>query len=217
MKSAIIDIFQGSAATPRTIYGIGRNYREHAAELNNDLPSEPIVFLKHLSSLRPLERGPLAYPGEVFHHEAEVVLLVGRGLKMGQRASWEDISAIGLGLDLTRREAQAALKAKGLPWTKAKAFDGAAPISSFVPRQKFPSLDNIKFTLHIGGELRQGGQTKDMIFSVESILNHLLTFTSLHEGDMIFTGTPSGVGPISHGESFKLTFTDLGIEFEGRL
>jgi 2-keto-4-pentenoate hydratase/2-oxohepta-3-ene-1,7-dioic acid hydratase in catechol pathway len=217
MKTASIDIFQDSRMTPRTIYGIGRNYREHAAELNNDLPSEPIVFLKHLTSLRPLEKGPLAYPGEVFHHEAEVVLLVGRALKMGQKASWEDISAIGLGLDLTRREAQAALKAKGLPWTKAKAFDGAAPISLFIPRQKFPELDSIKFTLHISGELRQKGDTKDMLFSVESILNHLLTFTSLHEGDMIFTGTPSGVGPIKHGDSFKLIFTDLGIEFEGRL
>jgi 2-keto-4-pentenoate hydratase/2-oxohepta-3-ene-1,7-dioic acid hydratase in catechol pathway len=217
MKTELIDIFQGSSVTPRTIYGIGRNYREHAAELNNDLPSEPIVFLKHLSSLRPLERGPLAYPGEVFHHEAEVVLLVGRGLKIGQRASWKDISAIALGLDLTRREAQAALKAKGLPWTKAKAFDGAAPVSSFVPRQRFLSPDNIQFTLHIDGELRQKGHTKDMIFSVESIINHLLTFTSLYEGDIVFTGTPSGVGPISHGDSFKLTFTDLDIEFEGRL
>lgn len=217
MKTTLIDLFQGSAVSPRSIYGIGRNYREHAAELNNDLPSEPIVFLKHLTSLRPLEKGPLAYPGEVFHHEAEVVLLLGRALKMGQKASWEDVSAIGLGLDLTRREAQAALKAKGLPWTKAKAFDGAAPISSFVPRQLFQILDNISFTLHIGGELRQKGQTKDMIFSVDSILNHLLTFTSLCEGDLIFTGTPSGVGPISHGDSFKLTFTDLAIEFEGRL
>jgi 2-keto-4-pentenoate hydratase/2-oxohepta-3-ene-1,7-dioic acid hydratase in catechol pathway len=153
----------------------------------------------------------------VFHHEAEMVVLIGRNLPMGHQASWNDISALGLGLDLTRREAQAALKAKGLPWTKAKAFEGAAPISTFIPRQAFSKLDNIEFTLHVESELRQKGSTKDMLFSVESILNHLLTFTSLYEGDLIFTGTPSGVGPIKHGDAFKLTFTDLGIEFEGRL
>lgn len=217
MKPISIDILKGPSVNPRTVYGIGRNYREHAAELRNDVPSEPIVFLKHLSSLRPLSGGPLAYPGEVFHHEAEVVVLVGKNLAMGQKASWHDISAIGLGLDLTRREAQAALKAQGLPWTKAKAFDGAAPISTFIPRQAFPKLDDIEFTLHVGHELRQKGSTKDMLFSVESILGHLLSFTSLYEGDLIFTGTPSGVGPIKHGDSFKLAFTDLGLEFEGCL
>jgi len=217
MQSIKIDILNGSPIIPRTIYGIGRNYAEHAAELHHEIPSEPIVFLKHFPSLRPLSGGPLAYPEEVFHHEAEVVVLVGQNLPMGQQASWNDISAIGLGLDLTRREAQAALKAKGLPWTKAKAFDGAAPISPLVRRQAFENLDAIEFTLHVGGELRQKGNTKDMLFSVEKILNHLLTFTSLMEGDLIFTGTPPGVGSIQHGDSFKLKFTDLSEEFEGRL
>ena len=217
MKIPIIEILNGSQITPRTIYGIGRNYAEHARELANEIPSEPIVFLKSISSLRPLHEGGLGHPDEIFHHEAEVVLLIGKPLRLGRKATWDDVSAIGLGLDLTRREAQAALKAKGLPWTKAKSFMGAAPVSPFVPLETFQKPDEIQFSLHVGGVLRQQGNTREMLNSATAIMNHLLEFTPLYPGDLIFTGTPPGVGPIRKGDSFALTFTDLGLAFSGIL
>ena len=217
MHQYSIKTVDGTQISPQTIYGIGRNYAEHARELAHEIPTEPIVFLKSLASLRPLDQGGIAYPGEVFHHEAEVVLLVGKGLPLGSVATWNHISGIALGLDLTRREVQNALKAKGLPWTKAKCFLGAAPLSPFIPTARFPDPDRIRFTLEVGGEPRQSGNTSDMLHSAMSIMHHLLQFTDLCPGDLIFTGTPSGVGPICQGDSFKLAFVDLGLAFSGQL
>jgi acylpyruvate hydrolase len=210
-------LIDGTSVTPHTIYGIGRNYAEHARELGNHIPSEPIVFLKHRASLRGLHDSPMAYDQEVFHHEAELVLMIGQNLPLHGQASWTDVSALGLGLDLTRREAQAALKAQGLPWTKAKCFLGAAPVSPFIPLNKFQNPDEITFTLRVSNELRQTGHTKDMLTPVLHILNHLLSFTPLFPGDLIFTGTPPGVGPIRKGEHFVLAFPALAMEFPGVL
>ena len=109
----------------RNVYCIGRNYADHARELGNEVPSAPIVFLKTTTSLRPLATGDLAYDGETFHHEAELVVLVGQDIKLGEKGDWRAVSAVGLGLDLTRREVQNQLKAKGLPWTAAKSFAGS--------------------------------------------------------------------------------------------
>ena len=217
MKMPIIEILDGSPMTPRTVYGIGRNYADHARELANEIPVEPIVFLKSISSLRPLHEGGLGHSDEVFHHEAEVVLLIGKPLMMCSKATWDDVAAIGLGLDLTRREAQAALKAKGLPWTKAKSFLGAAPVSPFIPTETFQNPDEIQFSLHVGGALRQKGNTRDMLNSATAIMNHLLEFTPLYPGDIIFTGTPPGVGPIRKGDTFTLAFTESGLAFSGTL
>lgn len=217
MHNPRLELLSGGSVIPQTIYGIGRNYAEHARELAHEVPSEPIVFLKSLSSLRPLDEGGLAYPHEVFHHEAEVVLLIGKALTLGHQATWSDVSAIGLGLDLTRRDVQTTLKANGLPWTKAKCFLGAAPVSPFVAREKFTQTDAITFTLTVEGEVRQRGNTADMLHSVPAVMTYLLAFTPLFPGDLIFTGTPSGVGPIKHDDRFTLAFNDLDLAFHGRL
>src|SRR5690606_15069476 len=114
----------------------GRTYAKHAAELGNVVPPSPLVFLKSTRCARGLAEGPLAFRDEVFHHEAEVVLAIGRDVPLGARASWEDVTAIGLGLDLTRREEQSARKEKGHPWTTAKSFAGAAVLTPFTPRDR---------------------------------------------------------------------------------
>ncbi len=200
-----------------TIYCIGRNYAEHAAELGNAVPTTPIVFLKSQGALRRVDEDGLAYPTETFHHEAELVLRVGRAADLGATPGWEIIDEVALGLDLTRRGVQSELKAKGLPWTAAKSFAGAAVISAFVPRSAFPDPDQIEFTLSVGGELRQHGNTRDMIFKVPALLAHLASSTPLRIGDLIYTGTPSGVAGIRKGDPFVLAFPALALEFKGTL
>jgi 2-keto-4-pentenoate hydratase/2-oxohepta-3-ene-1,7-dioic acid hydratase in catechol pathway len=202
---------------PKTIYGIGRNYGEHAKELNNPVPEEPVVFLKAPLALRPLAAGPLAFADETFHHEAEMVLLIDKFIPMNSRPTENDVAAVGLGLDLTRRDVQTKLKAKGLPWTTAKSFAGAALVSEFLPRASFGALGNLSFTLTINGELRQTGHTKDMLFTVPTILAFLTTLGPLQAGDLIFTGTPAGVGPIKCGDEFVLEWLEPKQRYVGKL
>lgn len=200
-----------------TIYCIGRNYAEHAAELGNAVPTSPIVFLKSWGALRRVDQELLAYPTETFHHEAELVLRVGRAVALGATPGWEVVDEVALGLDLTRRGVQSELKAKGLPWTAAKSFAGAAVISGFVPRSAFRDPDAIEFTLTVGGEARQRGNTRDMIFKVPALLAHLAASTPLLPGDLIYTGTPPGVAGIRKGDAFVLAFPALPLAFEGTL
>lgn len=189
------------------IYCIGRNYLNHVRELNNERPTEPVVFLKSTASLRGLNDGEMAFPQESFHHEAELVLRVGKDCRLNSKPDSTCITHLGLGLDLTRREVQTRLKADGLPWTLAKSFAGAAIVGNLHNIAKFTDLANIQFTFHVNDELRQTGNTKDLLFPIPDILRYLTTFTSLKPGDLIFTGTPEGVGPIRKGDSFTLQFT----------
>lgn len=200
-----------------TIYCIGRNYAAHAKELGNEVQGEPVVFLKTESTKRGLESSPMAFAHETFHHEAELVLRIGRPIALAQKASWNDVDSVTLGLDLTRREVQNELKKKGLPWTLAKSFKGAAVVGPWVERKKFPDLNRIQFSLSINGVIRQKGDTSLMLFQVPSILTFLASFNELQIGDLVFTGTPEGVGPIKVGDTFDLTFEDLEVSFSGTL
>jgi 2-keto-4-pentenoate hydratase/2-oxohepta-3-ene-1,7-dioic acid hydratase in catechol pathway len=201
-----------------TVYCIGRNYAEHAKELNNPVPKgEPVIFLKSPSALRPCTAGPVAFADETFHHEAEIVARIGRIVPLGATGSWADVDALSLGLDLTRREVQSRLKEKGLPWTVSKSFAGAAVLGELLPLATFPRRDAIDFTLHVNGELRQTGRSSDMIFPIEELITHLARHCPLAPGDLIYTGTPAGVGPIRAGDRFELAFTGLGKSFSGVL
>jgi 2-keto-4-pentenoate hydratase/2-oxohepta-3-ene-1,7-dioic acid hydratase in catechol pathway len=212
-----VQIHHGGLLPISNIYCIGRNYAEHAAELNNPVPGEPVVFLKSSAALRPLADGPLAFEDETFHHEAELVLLIGLPVELGAKPGWPCVRALGLGIDLTRREVQSGLKTKGLPWTTAKSFAGSALVTDFLPLGDFPNPDEIRFTLKVNGEEKQRGITTDMLFKVPVILEHLARHNALLPGDLVFTGTPKGVGPLKRGDALELAFVEPEVRFRGKL
>ena len=181
---------------------IGRNYEEHAKELNNPVPEEPVFFMKPETSL-VLNNRPFFYPDFTsdLHHEVEIVLKISRvGKHIESRFAHRYYDEIGLGVDFTARDVQAKAKAKGLPWEKAKAFDGSAPLSKFIPKSTFTEMDNIDFHLEINGKTVQKGNTRDMIFSFDEVIAHVSRYVTLKIGDLIYTGTPSGVGPVEKGD-----------------
>lgn len=198
------------------IYCIGRNYADHAKELGNEVPAEPVVFLKAPSSLRRLAEGPLAFPEETFHHELELCLLVGRHLKTASELGPDAVAAVTLGLDLTRRGVQDHLKKKSLPWTIAKSFAGAGVLAPFVSARGL-DLTQIDLQLEVNGELKQAGHTRDMMFPCFRILHYLLSLQELYPGDLIFTGTPSGVGPLRRGDRLRVFSTALHLDASGVL
>lgn len=187
-----------------TVWCIGRNYVRHAQELGNVVPSEPLVFLKPAGAVRGLEPAPVAFADEVFDHECELVLLIGREVALGSEAGWEAVEAVGVGLDLTRRQVQQRCKEKGLPWWPAKGFAGSAVLSAFVERGALGDPEALRFSLELEGTVRQEGRVHDMIFDVPTLLRHLARHTPLAAGDLVFTGTPHGVGPIRVGDAFIL-------------
>ncbi len=184
---------------------IGRNYVEHAKELNNPLPKVPIFFMKPESAL--LQKNfPFFYPefSNDIHYETEIVIRINKvGKHIQEKFSHTYFDEIGIGIDLTARDLQNNCKEKGLPWEIAKAFDGSAPLSKFVDKKKFENINSLNFSLKINGEERQVGNTKNMIFSFDHIISYVSQFVMLKMGDLIFTGTPEGVGPIKIGDSFE--------------
>jgi 2-keto-4-pentenoate hydratase/2-oxohepta-3-ene-1,7-dioic acid hydratase in catechol pathway len=199
---------------PRSIYGIGRNYLKHIEELGNQKPQEPVIFLKSQASLRPFGEAesskrpsglndPVLYE-EGMHYEAEITVLIGRKVPLGSRACLEDIEAIGLGLDLTRRKIQDHLKSQGLPWARAKSFAGSAMVTPLCPLMAGIDLTQLQFQFAKNGEIKQQGHSHLMIFPILDLLNTLTGFTTLLPGDLIFTGTPEGVGPIKSKDSVTL-------------
>lgn len=206
MAAGTIGWVNGTRCEVRNVYCVGRNYRNHAAELGNSVPSEPLIFLKASSCLRPLAAGPLAHASEEFHHEAELVLLVGAPVPLGGLPRDElmrCVHGVGLGLDLTRRGLQSELKKQGLPWLMAKSFAGAAPVSAFVPDFE---IGAIEFSLAVNGERRQHARVADMIFDPPTVLAHIASSHELLPGDLVFSGTPEGVGPLRKGDRFRLAF-----------
>lgn len=184
---------------------IGRNYEEHAKELKNPLPAEPVIFSKPDTALLR-NNDPFFIPdfAESFHHEVEIVVRINRlGKNIEEQFANRYYDEIGLGIDFTARDLQDKLKSKGLPWEKCKAFDGSAVISNFVSKEKFPDLNNLNFHLDINGETRQKGNTRDMIFSIDQIISHVSKYFTLKIGDFIYTGTPSGVGPVKIGDRLQ--------------
>jgi len=198
------------------IYCIGRNYADHAKELGNEVPAEPVVFLKAPAALRALASGPLAFPDETFHHELELCLLVGRHLHEPSDIGSDALAAVTLGLDLTRRGVQDQLKKKGLPWTTAKSFAGSGLLAPFVSAKGL-DLTSVDLMLEVNGERKQEGNTRDMIFPCQTILTYLLSLQDLHPGDIIFTGTPSGVGPLRRGDRLRVFSEALTIDASGVL
>ncbi|MEE4286825.1 MAG: fumarylacetoacetate hydrolase family protein [Mariniphaga sp.] len=185
---------------------IGRNYVAHAQELNNEIPEEPVFFMKPDSAL--LRNNDSFYipdwTNEV-HHEIELVLRVCRlGKNIEKRFAHRYYDEIGLGVDFTARDVQNDLKKKGLPWEKAKAFDQAAVISNtFFPVSIFPVKDAIKFKLKINGKTVQEGNSGLMIFGFDEIISHISKYITLKIGDLIYTGTPAGVGPVKIGDRLE--------------
>jgi 2-keto-4-pentenoate hydratase/2-oxohepta-3-ene-1,7-dioic acid hydratase in catechol pathway len=181
---------------------IGRNYAKHAAELNNPIPDDPIIFTKPSTSL--LEAGEaFEYPdfSEDVHFECELVLRIGKkGKRIHEEEAASYVEAMALGIDFTARDVQTVAKQKGLPWALAKGFDGGAPVSSFIPASDLPPLSDIRYTCSLNGELRQEGHTAMMLFPCTMLIAYLSRFITLEPGDLIFTGTPAGVGPVKRGD-----------------
>ncbi len=184
---------------------IGRNYINHAKELNNLVPKEPIFFMKPDTALLP-PKNPFIYPSfsKNVHHELEIVIKINRlGKHIEERFAHKYYNEIGVGVDFTARDVQQKCKENGLPWEKAKAFDGAAPVSKFVNINQFKDINKLNFSLQINDKIVQKGNTKDMIFSVDAIIAYVSKFVTLKIGDLIFTGTPAGVAPIQINDKIE--------------
>ena len=178
---------------------IGRNYVAHARELNNEVPDKPVFFMKPDSALVTSNR-PFFYPefSSDVHHELEVVIRINRlGRSIDEQYADRYYNELALGLDFTARDLQAEQKKKGLPWEIAKGFDYSAPISEFFPLEKYGDIHNLSFRLDLNGKTVQDGSTSLMIFSFEKIIAYVSRFMTLKTGDLIFTGTPAGVGPVA--------------------
>jgi 2-keto-4-pentenoate hydratase/2-oxohepta-3-ene-1,7-dioic acid hydratase in catechol pathway len=193
----------GEQVVVGTIYGIGRNYVLHAKELGNAVPTEPVVFLKARTSLRGLAPAPLAFD-EAFHHEVELVLLLGSAVPLGGDPGWSAVAGVTVGLDLTRREVQQRCKEQGLPWVAAKSFAGAAVVAPFLPLASLGGTAPLSFDLAVNGVERQVGDPAEMSFDVPALLRYLASLAPLAPGDLVYTGTPAGVGPIRQGDVFRM-------------
>jgi 2-keto-4-pentenoate hydratase/2-oxohepta-3-ene-1,7-dioic acid hydratase in catechol pathway len=184
------------------IFAIGRNYAEHIKELNNERPDEPVIFTKPDTALLK-NNAPFYYPdfSKDIHYEVELVLKISKeGKNIDEQFAPKYFDSIGIGIDFTARDLQTKAKEKGLPWDIAKGFNGSAPISdTFIPVSKFADLANINFKLELDGQVKQQGNTSLMLFSFGYIVSYLSKFFTLKTGDLIFTGTPKGVGPIAIG------------------
>ena len=186
---------------------VGRNYAEHAAELNNPLPTEPLLFIKPGSCVVPMAGG-FVIPEErgAVHFEAEIAVLIGKPLskKPSDDEVRDAISGFAPALDLTLRDVQAKLKDKGLPWEIAKSFDGACVLGPFVQGEAFADLSDIGIELSINSQLRQTGNSAQMLNPIVPLIAHMAGHFSLQPGDVILTGTPAGVGPLARGDQLQI-------------
>ena len=192
------------------IIAIGRNYTAHAKELNNPVPEKPVIFLKPDTAVLKDDK-PFYIPdfSSEIHYELEVVLKICKeGKHIQEKFATNYYDEIGLGIDFTARDIQNIHKEKGLPWELAKAFDNSAAISKFIPKNTFPDLYNLGFELKINEQLKQTGNTKNMLFSFEKIIAFVSQYITLKKGDLIFTGTPEGVGKINKADRIEAWLED---------
>lgn len=185
------------------IFCVGRNYSDHAKELGNAVPENPVIFSKPDTALIK-NNEPFYLPdfSNDVHHEVELVIRINKmGKKIQEKFARNYFNEVGIGIDFTARDLQNQLKTKGLPWELAKAFDGSAPLGDFVPLDKLS--EPIHFSLKKNGETVQEGNTNDMIFSFEKIVSFVSNYFTLKVGDLIYTGTPSGVGPVKIGDKLE--------------
>lgn len=191
---------------------IGRNYADHISELNNERPTEPVIFLKPDTAILK-DNEPFYHPdfSNDVHYEVEIVLKINKvGKNIEAKFAHKYYDEIGIGIDFTARDVQSKLKEKGLPWEKAKAFNGSAPISGFIPKSQFLDLQHLNFHLEVNGETKQKGNTLMMLWNFDEIIEEISKYFTLKTGDLIFTGTPAGVGKVVVGD--KLTAFIEGIE-----
>jgi len=191
---------------------VARNYAEHARELGNPLPDRAVLFIKPASSLLA-DGGTVTIPGYAndCHHELELAVLIGRtGKDIAEGQALGHVAGYGVALDLTLRDVQADLKARGLPWEIAKAFDNACPLSPFVPAAMIPDPQNLHLQLRVNGELRQDGSTAAMLRPVARLISEASGYFTLEAGDVLLTGTPAGVGPLRSGDKVEGVIEGVG-------
>ncbi len=184
---------------------IGRNYAEHAKELNNDVPTEPVIFMKPKNALL-FPGKPFFYPEftEDLHYECEVIVKICKnGKYIQEKFAHKYYDQVSLGIDFTARDLQAKQKQKGLPWEIAKAFDNSAPVGDFIPLTEDTKISDIDFQLLLNGTKVQSANTREMIYNVDAIIAYASQFFTLNIGDIIFTGTPAGVGPVQQGDKLE--------------
>jgi acylpyruvate hydrolase len=188
------------------IFCVGRNYVEHAKELNNEVPEDPVIFMKAPTALLK-DGAPLYYPDFTndLHYEGELVVKICKnGKKIAPRFAHKYYEEVSLGFDFTARDLQSKLKAKGLPWELAKAFDGAAALGSFIHKDVAKDADGqFHFAIEKNGITVQRGNTGMMLFSIDTIISFLSQYFTLQKGDLIYTGTPAGVGPVEQGDTLS--------------
>ncbi|MCC6397598.1 MAG: fumarylacetoacetate hydrolase family protein [Bacteroidetes bacterium] len=197
---------------PGKIICLGRNYPAHAKEMNAEVPSEPVLFLKPASALLE-NKGVVHIPpfSRELHHEVEMVLLVGRdGTNIPEEKALQHVLGYAVGLDMTLRDVQAEAKKKGLPWSVAKGFDTSAPISTFVPAERVRDPHALDIRLSVNGTVRQQSNTRHMIFGIKRMIAYISSVFTLEQGDLIFTGTPDGVGPAKPGDILLAELEDVG-------
>jgi len=187
------------------IIAIGRNYAEHAKELNNPVPEQPVIFMKPDTAVLK-DNKPFYHPdfSQEIHHELEIVLKIAKeGKHISEKFAGNYFEEIGLGIDFTARDIQRQHKEKGLPWELAKSFDSSAPISTFLPKSTFSNIYDLNFHLNVNEQTVQKGNTKGLIFSFEKLIAFVSQYITLKKGDLIFTGTPHGVGKINIGDKLE--------------
>lgn len=187
------------------IIAIGRNYAEHARELNNPVPGVPVIFMKPDTALLK-DNKPFYHPNfsNDIHHEIEIVLKVSKeGKHINEKFAGNYFDEIALGIDFTARDIQQRHKEKGLPWELAKGFDNSAPVSAFFQKPQFTNLKDLNFRLDVNQQTRQVGNTQNMLFSFENIIAFVSQYITLKKGDLIFTGTPQGVAKVNIGDRLE--------------
>ena len=198
--------------SPQRIFCIGKNYAEHVKELGGSTSGQPVVFMKPASCLvSPGETIRMPAHGRNLHHEVEVAVLIGTaGKSIPVSSAASHITGLTLGLDLTLRDVQSELKKKGGPWEISKAFDQSAPLGTWTSYDGTMALDNIQFQCLVNGTVRQTGNSGEMMFAIPELIHYLSGIWELKAGDVIFTGTPSGVGPLEPGDCVTVRSDQLG-------
>ncbi len=192
---------------------LGQNYAAHAKEMNSNIPIKPIVFLKPSSAIISEGESVVIPPiSHEVHYEVELVVLIGKnGKNITREIAYDYIEGYGIGLDMTLRDIQREARSAGEPWAVAKGFDTSAPLSEFVPRMSIPDPHSLTIRLTVNGKERQRANTRDMIFSIDEVISYLSSIFTLERGDLIYTGTPEGVGTVTHGDVIHADIESIGL------